>query len=76
MEEKAWQEVLERLARIETKLDNYELLREKADKAYSMAWHNEEAIREIKSNNKWAWGYMIALGLGVVSYFLTKGIGG
>ena len=76
LEEKAWQEVLERLARIETKLDNYELLREKADKAYSMALHNEEAIKEIKSNNKWAWGYMIALGLGVVSYFLTKGIGG
>ncbi|MCT0439105.1 holin, partial [Lactococcus lactis subsp. lactis] len=28
MEEKAWQEVLERLARIETKLDNYESIRE------------------------------------------------
>ncbi|MCT2920529.1 holin, partial [Lactococcus lactis] len=31
MEEKAWQEVLERLARIETKLDNYESIREKAE---------------------------------------------
>ncbi|WP_270233113.1 hemolysin XhlA family protein [Lactococcus garvieae] len=76
MDEQTLREILERTTRIETKLDNYELLREKADKAYSMALHNEEAIKEIKSNNKWAWGYMIALGLGVVSYFLTKGIGG
>ncbi|MDN5994192.1 MAG: holin, partial [Lactococcus lactis] len=27
MEEQAWREVLERLARIETKLDNYETVR-------------------------------------------------
>lgn len=76
MEEKAWQEVLERLARIETKLDNYEALREKADKAYSLALNNAKDISKIEANNKWAWGYMIGLGIGVVSYFLTKGIGG
>ncbi|WP_035002122.1 hemolysin XhlA family protein [Lactococcus garvieae] len=72
MEEKAWQEVLERLARIETKLDNYELLREKADKAYLMALHNEEAIKEIKSNNKWAWGFMITIAISFVGYLLSK----
>ena len=72
MEEKAWQEVLERLARIETKLDNYELLREKADKAYSMALHNEETIKEIKSNNKWAWGFMLTLAVTIIGYIITK----
>lgn len=67
MEEKSLQqEVVERLVRIETKLDNYELLREKADKAYSMALHNEDMIREIKANSKWAWGYMIGLGIALI----------
>ncbi|MFK4904212.1 hemolysin XhlA family protein [Lactococcus petauri] len=73
MEEQAVREILERTTRIETKLDNYESVREKADKAYSLALNNAKDIAKIESNNKWAWGYMIALGLGVVSYFLTKG---
>lgn len=63
MEEKALQEVVERLVRIETKLDNYELLRDKAEQAYLTALNNAETIREIKANNKWAWGYMIGLGI-------------
>ncbi|EGP5318250.1 holin, partial [Enterococcus faecium] len=47
MKEEALQDVVERLVRIETKLDNYESLREKADsakdladKAYSVALNN------------------------------------
>lgn len=77
MEEKVLQqEVVERLVRIETKLDNYEALREKADKAYSMTLNNSKNIAKIEANNKWAWGYMILLGLGIISYFITKGIGG
>ena len=40
MEERAWQEVLERLARIETKLDNYESIREKAEQAHLIALNN------------------------------------
>ena len=35
MEEQAWREVLERLARIETKLDNYETVRDKAERAFN-----------------------------------------
>ena len=72
MEEKAWQEVLERLARIETKLDNYESIREKAEQAHLIALNNADDIKEIKANNKWAWGYMIGLGISIVIYFLTK----
>ncbi|HAP4246116.1 TPA: holin, partial [Enterococcus faecalis] len=46
-------EIVDRLARIETKLDNHEQLREKADIALSMAKNNEEDIKEIKENQKW-----------------------
>lgn len=48
------EEVVERLARIETKLDNYGSTREKAEQAHLMALNNAEDIREIKANNKWA----------------------
>ena len=73
------QDVIERLVRIETKLDNYEALREKADAAkdvadhaYSIALNNADDIKEIKANNKWSWGYMIGLGISIIGYFLTK----
>jgi len=73
------QDVVERLVRIETKLDNYEVLREKAedakdkaDQAYSIALNNAEDIKEMKANNKWSWGYMIGLGISIIGYFLTK----
>jgi hypothetical protein len=73
------QDVIERLVRIETKLDNYDALREKADAAkdvadhaYSIALNNADDIKEIKANNKWSWGYMIGLGITILGYFLTK----
>ena len=76
------QDMIERLVRIETKLDNYESLREKADSAkdradaaYAIAVGNAEDIKEIKANNKWSWGYMIGLGVTIIAYFITK-IGG
>ena len=50
MEEKAWQEVLERLARIETKLDNYESIREKAEQAHLIALNNADDIKEFLRN--------------------------
>ncbi|MDT2423787.1 hemolysin XhlA family protein [Enterococcus avium] len=79
MKDDAVQDVVERLVRIETKLDNYEALREKADAAkdvadhaYSMAINNADDIKEMKANNKWSWGYMIGLGITIIGYFLTK----
>lgn len=73
------QDMIERLVRIETKLDNYESLREKADSAkdradaaYAIAVGNAEDIKEIKANNKWSWGYMIGLGITIIGYFITK----
>ncbi|EGP4907476.1 hemolysin XhlA family protein [Enterococcus faecium] len=79
MEDKAVQDMIERLVRIETKLDNYENLREKADAAkdkadaaYAIAVGNADDIKDIKATNKWAWGYMIGLGITIIGYFLTK----
>lgn len=79
MKDDTAQDVIERLVRIETKLDNYEALREKADAAkdmadhaYSIALNNADDIKEIKANNKWSWGYMIGLGITIIGYFLTK----
>ncbi|MDT2428443.1 hemolysin XhlA family protein [Enterococcus avium] len=79
MKDDTAQDVIERLVRIETKLDNYEALREKADTAkdvadhaYSIALNNADDIKEIKANNKWSWGYMIGLGITILGYFLTK----
>lgn len=79
MKDDTAQDVIERLVRIETKLDNYEALREKADAAkdvadhaYSIALNNADDIKEIKANNKWSWSYMIGLGITILGYFLTK----
>ncbi|WP_376715900.1 MULTISPECIES: hemolysin XhlA family protein [Enterococcus] len=71
--------MIERLVRIETKLDNYESLREKADSAkdradaaYAIAVGNAEDIKEMRATSKWSWGYMIGLGITIIGYFLTK----
>ncbi|KAA8713080.1 holin [Lactococcus garvieae subsp. garvieae] len=72
MEEKALREVLERLARIETKLDNYESVRDKADKAYSIALKNEDNIRKMEATNKWSWGFMITIAISCVGYLISK----
>lgn len=76
------QDMIERLVRIETKLDNYESLREKADSAkdradaaYAIAVGNAEDIKEMRATNKWSWGYMIGLGITIIGYFIKK-IGG
>ena len=76
MKDDTAQDVIERLVRIETKLDNYEALREKADAAkdvadhaYSIALNNADDIKEIKANNKWSWGYMIGLGITILGSF-------
>ena len=49
------QEILERIVRIETKIDGYNSTREKADMAYTKAMQNEKDITEMKDNLKWLW---------------------
>ena len=72
MEEQAWREVLERLARIETKLDNYETVRDKAERALLIAQSNAKLREQMEANNKWAWGFMLTLAVTVIGYIITK----
>lgn len=72
MEERTWREVLERLARIETKLDNYETVRDKAERALLIAKSNAKLIEKMESNNKWAWGFMLTLAITIIGYIITK----
>lgn len=55
MEKDIMQEILQRVVRIETKLDGYNHLREKLDKTYALSKQNERDISEIKDSNKWLW---------------------
>jgi hypothetical protein len=47
------QEILERLVRMEVKLDDFKTTRQKAEDAYVMGTQNSKDIQEIKDNNKW-----------------------
>ena len=46
-------EVLERLTKIETKLDDYKAIKDKADEAHIMAMQNKEDIKEIQDKISW-----------------------
>lgn len=55
-------EIIDRLARIETKLDNVketehkaELAHEKATEAYNIAMVNSKEIASLQSNGQWLW---------------------
>ncbi|MCK9599221.1 MAG: hemolysin XhlA family protein [Sphaerochaeta sp.] len=51
--EKFESEVLQRLTRIETKIDQYDETREKAEEAYNLSQVNKDDITEIKDSMKW-----------------------
>lgn len=77
--EKFETEVLTRLAVIESKLDGYQNIKEKADIAYNTAIQNKEDIKEIQDNNKWlfrtAIGACITSIISVIMMFVKMGIG-
>lgn len=53
MEKSFETEVLTRLTAIETKLDDYKGIKEKAETSYTISQANKEEIEKIKDNNKW-----------------------
>jgi len=70
----AWaQDIRERVVRIETKLDQYNGIREAAYAALEQAEDNTEAIRELKDDRKWLWrtviGAMLLAGLDLLFSF-------
>lgn len=68
-------ELLERVVRIETKIDGYNNLREKVDKTYGIAINNKESIKEMKDSQTWLWKTVIgAIILSFLTYFLKWGV--
>ena len=53
MEKEFEREVLERLTKIETKLDDYGSFRDKTEEAYSLSKENEKDILDIKDKIRW-----------------------
>lgn len=68
-------EIVDRLARIETKLDNHEQLRESRYSTLN-GKNNEGDIAEIKENQKWTWRTIAGIGVSVAVYLITKYLGG
>lgn len=72
-------EVLTRLAVIESKVDDYKGIKEKAEIAYTTAKQNKEEIKEIQDTNKWLWrttvGACITSVVGIVFMFIKLGMG-
>lgn len=60
-------EVITRLTKIETKLDDYKQVKDDSAKALQLSEANECDIRDIKDNNKWLWRTLFVAILSFVS---------
>ena len=76
MEKDFEREVLERLTKIETKLDDYTNIREKTEEAYSLSKENEKDINDINDKIKWLSrtiaGAIITGVIGIIFVMLQK----
>ena len=72
-------EVLTRLARIETKLDDYDTIRTKVEETRAKAFSNERRINEIEDKTKWLartiTGAIITGVISIVVIFVKLGLG-
>lgn len=72
-------EVLTRLAVIESKLDRYQNIKEKAEESYTISKQNKEDIKDMQDNNKWLWrtvvGSILTSVIGLVFLFIKSGMG-
>lgn len=79
MEQQFETEVLTRLAVIESKLDGYKEVKSVAYSADNRSRQNEQDIKEMKDNNKWAFrtsvGAIITSGIGIIVMFVKMGMG-
>ena len=67
-------EVLDRLIRLETKIDlqDYKGLSEKVDNALNKAENNEERIKKLEDSNKWVVRAVIGAILGAILALVLK----
>lgn len=79
MEKNFESEVLTRLTKIETKLDDYSRIKEKTDDSYSLSKENEKEIEELKDKIKWISrtiaGAIIAGIAGIIFLLIQMGAG-
>ena len=80
MENKEFErEVLERLTKIETKLDDYTNIKQKTEEAYTKSKENAKDIEEIQDKIKWLsrtiTGALITGIIGIVIVLIKMGIG-
>ena len=70
-------EILERIVRIETKIDGYNQLRERVDKSLNLSINANENIREVKESLKWVWrtiaAALISGSIGFFFYMFQNG---
>ena len=72
-------EVLTRLTKIETKLDDYSRMRDKTETAFNLSKENEREITELQEKIKWitrtVTGAIITGLIGILFLFLKSGMG-
>ena len=72
-------EVLTRLARIETKLDDYDNLKNKVEETKAKTMSNERRINDIEDKLKWLertiFGTIITGSIGIIFIIIKLGIG-
>lgn len=79
MEKGFEREVLERLAKIETKIDDYTNIKDKTEEAHTLSRENRKDIDEINDKLKWITrtiaGTIITGLIGILILFLKIGMG-
>lgn len=79
MEKNFEREVLDRLTKIETKLDDYKIIKTKAEDAYVKSIENEKEIKELNDRITWTnralIGAIITGMVGILILYLKKGLG-
>jgi hypothetical protein len=66
-------EIRDRVIRVETKIEGYNGLREKVDKAYNLSANNKEDVDDMKDNQKWLWRTTLGGILAAVIAFIFGG---
>ena len=79
MEKNFETEVLTRLTKIETKLDDYNNMKIKTEDAFNLSKENEKEITELQEKMKWISRAVIGAVLtgivGIVLFYLQRGLG-
>lgn len=78
MEKEFEKEVLERLTRIETKIDDYDRTKTKSEEARAKSLDNERRINDLEDKLKWITrtilGGLITSGISIVIIFVKIGL--